>query len=87
MLMKRVEYWTSSPEEEELLEDYYRDLVYSGCFEGCELDIYSIVDNDYINNTTFISKEGFKQWHIGDETDDRIITFNEEEDLYLIRTY
>lgn len=46
----------------------------------------SIVDNDYMNFAT-ISKEDFEQWGIESETDDKIVASNEEEDLYLIRTY
>ena len=87
MLMDRVEHWTDEAEVQKLYEDYYRDLVYSGCFEDCKLDIYDTVDNDYINYTTVISKDDFNQYNIKDETDDKIITFNKEEDLYLIKTY
>ena len=51
------------------------------------MDITSIVDDDYINNLTIISKKDFEQWDIESEVDDSIITFNEEKDLYLIGTY
>lgn len=87
MLISRVEYWTSDEYTQDLFRDYYKGLVYSGCFEGCELNIMSIVDNDYTNNLTTISKEDFEQWGIESEVDDSIVAFNEEEDLYLIRTY
>lgn len=87
ILMNRVEYWTNNECVQDLFRDYYKGLVYSGCFDNCELDINLIVDDDYINNLTTISKEDFEQWSIEDETDDSIVAFNEEEDLYLIRTY
>lgn len=87
MLLDRVEYWTSDEGVINLYRDYYEGLVYSGYFEGCELDIGDVVDNDYINNLTTISKEDFEQWNIESEVDDKIIAFNEEEDLYLIQTY
>lgn len=87
MIMTRVEHWIDNPIEESLFRDYYEGLVDCGCFEGCELDIRSIVDNDYIDNLTTISKEDFEQWDIESEVDDSIVAFNEEEDLYLIRTY
>ena len=87
MLLDRLEYWTSDEDVINLYRDYYEGLVYSGCFEGCTLDIMSIVDNDYVNNLTTISKEDFKQCGIESEIDDKIVAFNEEEDLYLIRTY
>ena len=87
ILLDRVKFWISDESVINLYRDYYEGLVYSGCFEGCNLDIMSIVDNDYINNFTTISKEDFEQWSIESEIDDKILAFNEEEDLYLIRTY
>lgn len=87
IIMTRVECWIDNPIKENLLEDYYKGLVYSGCFEGAKLDIATIVDNDIINNTTFIHKEDFEDWDITSEIDDSILAFNEEEDLYLIKTY
>lgn len=87
LLLDRVEYWTSDESVINLYRDYYEMLIDSGCFEGCELDIMSVVDNDYINNLTTISKEDFEQWNIESEEDDRIRAFNKEKDLYLIKTY
>nr|DAH26754.1 MAG TPA: hypothetical protein [Caudoviricetes sp.] len=87
MLLDRVEFWISDEVVIDLYRDYYEGLVNSGCFNGCELNIMSIVDNDYVNNLTTIEKEDFEQWDIESEVDDRIVAFNEEEDLYLIRTY
>ena len=87
MLLDRLEYWTSDESVKKLYKDYYEGLVYSGCFEGCKLDIGIIVDNDYVNNLKAISKEDFETWNIESEKDDRIVALNEEEDLYLIRTY
>ena len=87
MLLDRLEYWTSDESVINLYEDYYEGLIDSGCFENCRLDIMSVVDNDYINYLTIISKEDFEQWNIEDKMDDKIMAFNEEEDLYLIRTY
>ena len=87
MLLNRVEYWTSDETTIDLYRDYYEELVYSGYFEGYDLDIMSIVDDDYVNNLTTISKEDFEQWNIESEVDDSIVAFNKEKDLYLIRTY
>ena len=87
MLLDRLESWTSDEDVINLYRDYYEELVYSGCFEGCNLDIMMVVDNDYLNNLAIISKEDFEQWGIESEEDDKIVAFNEEEDLYLIRTY
>lgn len=87
MFLDRVEYWIEDETILDLYKDYYEELVYSGCFEGCKLDIRNIVDEDYINNLTTINKKDFKQWSIEDETDERVMASNEEKDLYLIRTY
>lgn len=87
MLMCRVEYWTSDSCTQDLFRDYYESLIDSGCFEGYELDIMDIADNDYVNNLTTISKEDFKQYNIEDELDDKVVAFRQDEDLYLIRTY
>ncbi len=84
MLLDRIEFWTSDKVVIDLYRDYYEELVDCGCFDGCELDIKEIVDNDYINNLTTISKKDFEQWGIESEVDDRIVAFNEEKDLYLI---
>lgn len=85
MLLDRVEYWTSDESVINLYRDYYEGLVYSGCLEGCTLDIKLTVDNDYVNYLATIKKENFEQWGIESEMDDKIAAFNEEEDLYLIR--
>lgn len=87
VLLNRLKYWTSDEEVINLYRDYYQGLIDSGCFEDCELDIMVIVDNDYVNNLNTISKEDFKQYNIEDETDDKIVASNEDEDLYLIRAY
>lgn len=87
ILLNRLEYWTSDKSVIDLYKDYYEGLVYSGCFEGCTLDTTSVVDNDYINYLAPIRKEDFEQWGIENKTDDKIVAFNEEKDLYLIRTY
>ena len=79
MLLDRLEFWTSDESVINLYRDYYEGLVYSGCFEGCTLDIMSIVDNDYVNNLTTISKEDFEQWGIESEIDDKIVAFNEKK--------
>lgn len=87
MLLNRVEYWTNAQNIIDLYKDYYSRLIRSGCFENCKLDIKSIVDNDYIVNLIIITKEEFEDWDIESEVDDSIVAFNEEKDLYLIRTY
>lgn len=87
MLLDRVKYWESNKDVVDLYNEYYENLIDSGCFENTELDINYIVDNDCINYLTVISKEDFKDYNIEDETDERIEAFNKDKDLYLIRTY
>ena len=61
LLVERVKYWTDDEETVELFEQYYENKVYSGCFEGAKLDIMSIVDNDYVNNTSIVTREKYEE--------------------------
>ena len=49
MLMDRVADWTNDTEVRDLYEEMYRSYVDGGVFDGAELDIMGIVDNDYVN--------------------------------------
>ena len=60
MLVNRVNYWTDDSEVIELFEQYYTNMVEGGCFDGCNFDVMSIVDNDYVNNMTIITREEFE---------------------------
>lgn len=61
MLVERVKYWTDDDEVIELFEQYYTSMVEGGCFDGCNFDIMSIVDNDYVNNTSIVYREDFEK--------------------------
>ena len=61
MLMDRLRVWNPSDIELELYENMFESEIESGIFENVELDIYSLVDNDYINYCTIIS-EGDKDY-------------------------
>lgn len=87
MLLDRVEYWTNDEDVVDLYSEYYKDLIDCGYFENTELDINYIVDNDYMNYLTTISKEDFEDYNVEDETDERIVASDKDKDLYLIRTY
>ena len=87
MLLDRLEYWTSDEDVIALYRNYYEKLIDYGCFEGCELDIMSIVDNDYTNNLIVLSKEDFEDYGVEGLEDDKIEAFNKEQNLYLVRTY
>lgn len=49
MLMERVGFWTDDEDTCELFAQYYERMIDDGCFSGAELNIKSIVDNDYVN--------------------------------------
>ena len=82
MLVDRVGYWTDDRDVKELYSKYYENMVYGGCFEGAELDIHSIVDNDYVNYLTVVDRKEYEE----DRTEylrDNIKNFIEEnQDLY-----
>ena len=61
MLVNRVKYWTDDSEVIDLFEQYYTSMVDGGCFDGCNFDVMSIVDNDYVNNTSITTLEEFEQ--------------------------
>lgn len=70
-----------------LYRNYYEMLIGSGYFEGCELEIAAIVDNDYTNNLIVLNKEDFEDYGVESFEDDKIEAFNKEQNLYLVRTY
>ena len=56
-LCDRVRYWTDDSDVIELFEQYYEHMVENGCFDGCEFDVMSIVDNDYVNYKGIVRKD------------------------------
>ena len=61
MLVERVKDWTDDEDTIELFEEYYDNMVYSGCFEGVNRSVAEIVDNDYCNNTSIITEEEYNK--------------------------
>ena len=49
LLNQRVEHWTDDRDVQILYEEMYENYIQSNRFEGMEIDINVIVDNDYIN--------------------------------------
>lgn len=83
-LIDRVAIWTDGDEDTtKLFEVYYQRLIDGGCFEGAEVDVMSIVDNDYINWTTYGTREDISADFDGIE-EDRILA--EYNDLILYAT-
>lgn len=93
MLVDRVEYWTDDRDIIELYQEYYNNLIESGCFEDCTLDIAAIVDNDWVNYTQAVTSSELKyEYNIdannpNDEHYDRVLVAIAEKDLYLVQTY
>ena len=88
MLMDRLAFWTDDYITEELYRQYYCDMISDGCFEGAELDVNNIVDNDYVNWLDVIYEDEFRNYNIKDTEDDRIVAYtfdNEEQKVYLIQ--
>lgn len=56
MLVERVKFWNKEPKIVALYEQMYESIIEGGCFEGAELDIKAIVDNDYVNYTSVIEE-------------------------------
>ena len=61
MLMDRLKSWTDDEDTIELFETYYDNMVYGGCFDGGKVDVMSIVDNDYVNNTYITTKKEYEK--------------------------
>lgn len=87
LFMDRVEYWTSDADVLELYEDYLKELIDSGCFDGSELDVNMFVDNLYINNTTIMNKETLDDNGIEVDYSDKVLAKDEDKDLYLVSSY
>ena len=87
LFMDRVEYWTSDDDVLALYEDYLKELIDGGCFNGAELDVSMFVDNLYINDTTIMDKEMLDDNGIEVDDNDKVLAKNEDKDLYLVSNY
>lgn len=56
LLMVRVEQWNSTETALDLYEKMYTSEIDAGCFEGAELDVNLIVDNDVINYCSIVEE-------------------------------
>ena len=82
MLVDRVRYWTDDNDTIELFEQYYTNMVEGGCFDGGEFNVMSIVDNDYVNNTSVTTREEFekdREEYIAEQLADRLNELTDEE--------
>lgn len=56
MLVERVKFWSYDTDIIELFKRMCESYAYSGCFEGAEIDIMEIVDNDYVNYCSILTE-------------------------------
>lgn len=87
LFMGRLEYWTADDDILVLYEDYLKNLIDCGCFEGAELDIDLIIDNLYINDTIIMDKEMLDNNDIDINDSEKVLAKNEDKDLYLVSSY
>lgn len=95
LLVKRVEFWTQDKDVIDLYRKMYENNI--DCFDGAELDVMKIVDNDYINNCLIIEEgdeeyEDLKKLAMSGERDcwkttmfSYIEAFNDDYSLILVR--
>lgn len=86
MLENRWRRWT---DDELRIHDYldmYEDYLNNGVGDVVvDFDPSLWVDNDYINDTEYITEEEFEEYNIEDEYDDRILWIG-SEGHYIIST-
>ena len=87
LFMNRLEYWTSDDYVLGVYENYLKDLIDCGCFDGAEIDVNLIVDNLYINDTTIMDREMLDDNDIEVDDSDKVLAKNEDKDLYLVNNY
>lgn len=87
LFMDRLEYWTSDNDVLALYEDYLKELIDAGCFDGSELDVAMFVDNLYINDTTIMYREMLDDDDIEIDDSEKVLAKNEDKDLYLVSNY
>lgn len=87
LLMQRMEYWTEDANILNLYEQYLKDLIDGGCFEGANLDISVLIDNLYVNDTQIMDKEDLKNDDIDVDDSEKVLARDIDNDLYLVSAY
>lgn len=57
MLMDRLEVWTQDKEVQNLYEKMYESYIDGGVFDGGSFNVMEIVDNDWVNYCSVVTKE------------------------------
>lgn len=71
MLTKRVRFWTDDDDVADLFNAYYEKQVEQQAWNGADFDVQTIVDNDYINNFEYGTREDIQNM-FSDFTEDKI---------------
>ena len=87
LFMNRLEYWTTDADVLELYENYLKELIDCGHFNGAELDISLIIDNLYINDTTTMDRKMLDDNDIDIDDSEKVLVKNEDKNLYLVSNY
>ena len=87
LLMQRMQYWTNDANALNLYEQYLRDLINGGCFEGANLNISMLIDNLYINETQIMDKDELKSDGIDINNSEKVLARDIDNDLYLVSSY
>ena len=87
LLMQRMKDWTRNANILTLYEQYLKDLIDGGCFEGANLDISLLIDNLYVNDTQIMDKEDLKNNDIDVNDSERVWARDIDNNLYLVSSY
>ena len=87
LLMHRVEHWTRDTYILTLYEQYLKDLINSGCFDGATLDIYLLIDNLYLNDTQIMDKKDLENNDVDINNSEKVLARDVDNDLYLVTSY
>lgn len=79
MLLDRCEAWETSEDNIDLFEKMYESYIDSGCFEGAEFDVMSIVDNDVVNWTSILYKDDYNTEDYKEDFEKLLKLYNEGE--------
>ena len=83
LLVNRVKYWTDDQDTIDLFEQYYASMVEGGRFDRADFNVMSIVDNDYVNNTSIVTREEFekdREEYIENEFNEKLDELKEDEE-------
>ena len=87
LLMQRMEYWTKDANTLNLYEQYLKDLIDGGCFEGANLDISLLIDNLYVNDTLIMDKKDLENNDVDINNSEKVLARDVDNDLYLVTSY